>query len=141
MTLPDEIADFEGRWQLARRIEDFRAGQVLEGRGTAILRPDADGHVYDEHLTLQVPGQAPMTATRRYLWRQEAGRIAIRFDDGRPFHVLALGQVRTSDHHDCPPDSYAAEYDFTDWPSWRVTWTVKGPRKSYVLHSRFRRAG
>lgn len=136
MTEPQSIAAFEGRWRIARRIEDQRAGQVLEATGYAALQQGENALTYDEELTLNVPGQAPMTATRRYLWQAQADQIRICFEDGRYFHSLELGVQRSQDHHDCPPDSYDAAYDFTDWPqAWRVIWTVSGPRKSYVMTS------
>ncbi|MCL6285053.1 DUF6314 family protein [Ruegeria sp. 2012CJ41-6] len=139
MTLPGCLGDFAGDWRITREITDARAGQVLHAEGTASLVWKGDALIYGEALRLQVPGQAPMQATRRYLWQQGQGGIDIRFEDGRFFHHLALGQDAPHDHHDCPPDSYDAAYDFTDWPVWSVVWTVSGPRKSYVMKSHYQR--
>lgn len=127
-----ELQDFAGRWAIARRIEDARASQTGRFRGEAVLRPDAQGLVYAEHGTLDLPGQAPMTATRQYLWRQGQGGIDILFADGRFFHRIGPG-ARPETRHDCPPDIYDVTYDFTAWPVWRTVWQVAGPRKAYRM--------
>ncbi|MFA3917796.1 DUF6314 family protein [Ruegeria hyattellae] len=139
MTLPRSLDDFDGNWSVTREITDAKAGQVLSAEGTATLSWRANELIYDEALRLQVPGQVPMQATRCYLWQQGQGGIDIRFEDGRFFHFLALGKDCPRDHHDCPPDSYDAAYDFTAWPVWSVVWTVSGPRKSYVMKSLYQR--
>lgn len=139
MSLPETLSDFKGNWSLERLIRDARAGQVVQADGRAVLRPEGDELIYDETVTLHIPGQPEMTGTRRYLWRASGDRIAIHFDDDRYFHTLQLGQGRPEDHHDCPPDSYDALYDFTGWPRWTVRWTVSGPRKSYEMETKYTR--
>lgn len=120
---------------MSRLVRDEQAGQNVVADGEAVLRHDAQGLIYDETVTLRIPGQPAMTGTRRYLWRDAGDRIAIHFDDERYFHALRLGQPSAEDHHDCPPDSYDAIYDFTGWPRWSVRWTVSGPRKSYEMET------
>ncbi len=141
MTLPQTIADFAGQWRMIRRIEDAAAGQVLHASGSAVIASHPQHWIYDENLTLRVPGQPEMTATRRYLWHGTPDGVRICFDDGRFFHHLSFGTERCSDHHDCAPDSYDAQYDFERWPRWSVVWTVSGPRKSYVMHTDYARDG
>ncbi|WP_170399902.1 DUF6314 family protein [Ruegeria arenilitoris] len=138
MTLPRSLSDFEGKWSLNRTIHDTRAGQVVQAEGQAVLRPVDQGLIYDEDVTLRIPGQAEMKGTRRYLWQESGDRIAVLFDDERYFHALKLGQAQSRDHHDCPPDSYDAVYDFSGWPIWSVSWTVSGPRKTYEMKTEFR---
>ena len=140
MNLPLSLADFLGDWRLDRRIEDALAGQVNEGEGRACLSADGGGGlVYHETLRLRPPGQTPLTGTRRYLWRQQGQSIAVLFDDGRPFHGIALGRDQSRDVHDCPPDRYAVRHDFGQWPEWRVEWRVRGPRKDYAMWTACRR--
>ena len=139
MILPACLSDFEGQWDLTRVIRDARAGQVIQADGHVELRPGEDGLVYDEAVTLRIPGQPEMKGTRRYFWRWAGDQITIYFDDQRFFHALNLGQPRPQDHHNCPPDSYDAEYDFAQWPLWRVRWTVSGPRKSYEMETKYTR--
>ncbi|MES0823979.1 DUF6314 family protein [Ruegeria sp. SCP11] len=138
MTLPSSLSDFEGNWSLSRTIHDARAGHVAQAEGHAVLHPSDDGLIYDEEVSLHIPGQAEMKGTRRYLWRDADDWIAIHFDDERYFHALKLGQSQSRDHHDCPPDSYDAVYDFSGWPIWSVSWTVKGPRKAYEMKTEYR---
>jgi hypothetical protein len=137
MNAPGDLFDFEGQWTLTRTIRDARAGQVVQADGTAVLRRADHGLVYDEEVTLRIPGQAEMKGTRRYMWHADRDGIAIHFDDGRYFHRLKLGLQQVADHHDCAPDSYDATYDFEDWPRWNVRWVVSGPRKSYEMDTQY----
>lgn len=132
-----ELSDFEGTWRLVRAIEDRRAG--LSGRleGEARFVPGQGGLVLTETGLLAYGGGAPMQAERRYLWREEAGGIAVYFEDGRPFHWFSA--ERTEASHDCPPDLYAVQYDFGTWPLWSAVWEVSGPRKQYTMTSRYSR--
>ncbi|MFV0515606.1 MAG: DUF6314 family protein [Jhaorihella sp.] len=140
MSLPLTLSDFAGGWRLSRRIEDAHAGQVIEAEGRASLTEDGEGRLcYLETLRLFPPGQAPLTGTRRYLWQAQAPGIAVRFEDGRPFHRIALGQADPGDVHDCPPDRYAVRYGFGQWPRWCTQWHVRGPRKDYAMWTEYRR--
>lgn len=138
MAGPASLWAFEGDWRLERRIEHAggRGDARLSGRAR-FLRAGAT-LIHEESGTLTVdgsPGPA-MQASRRYLWRAEAGWIAVRFDDGRPFHGFPLGVLRPEATHLCDPDRYAVRYDFSRWPEWRAVWRVTGPRKDYVMTSR-----
>lgn len=133
------LADLAGVWQLSRRIIDHRAGHEgrLEGRCT--WQPDADGLRQEEEGLLYIPTSPPLTARRRYLWRSEGAALCVYFEDGRPFHRLAPGQL--ADRHHCDPDLYDVHYDFSDWPDWTQSWRVTGPRKDTTIISRFHRGG
>lgn len=135
-----ELRDFLGLWRLSRVIEDARAGQVAQFEGRVVFTEAAGGLVQSEAGTLHLPGQPPMTATRRYLWRPGAARIAVFFEDGRFFHDIVPGPVPEATH-DCPPDHYHVAYDFTGWPGWSNRWRVTGPRKNYTMTSHYRPHG
>ncbi len=131
------LDDFLGQWRLERIIDDRRAGERGRFDGTARITGDGVRAAYDETGLLRLPGRPPLTATRRYLWSAGAAGLEIAFADGRPFHhVPAAGGAAA---HDCPPDRYAVVYDFSAWPDWTAVWTVTGPAKDYVAHSRYRR--
>jgi hypothetical protein len=131
------LPDLEGRWQLSRRIEDRKAGLTGRFDGVSVWRPDGVGLRQEESGVLHYGDATPMQASRVYLWRAEAADVAVYFEDGRPFHRLAPGQV--SDRHLCAPDTYDVTYDLTEWPVWTQTWVVVGPRKDSTLISRFTR--
>ncbi|GAA0286251.1 DUF6314 family protein [Rhodovulum strictum] len=137
--MPD-LGAFAGAWRIERVIEDARAGHVARFEGQAVFTPDADGLVHAESGRLHLPGQAPMTAERRYLWRQGASGIEVFFEDGRFFHAIAPGP-RAQALHDCPPDRYEVGYDFARWPDWSSLWRVAGPRKDYAMRSAYARLG
>lgn len=140
-TGPSGLEDFAGRWTISRRIEDARMGEVLQGTGGVTCHPaPGGGLIYDEELWLSPPGRPALRGTRRYLWREIPGGIAVFFEDGRPFHRIALGGSEAGDRHDCAPDLYRVHYDFRDWPGWSARWQVSGPRKDYVSLTEFHRA-
>ncbi|MEX5729314.1 hypothetical protein Ga0609869_002667 [Rhodovulum iodosum] len=134
-----ELEAFAGAWTLDRVIEDARAGHAARLEGRAVFTPGAGGLILDETGMLSVPGQRPMPATRRYIWRQGAEGIEVFFADGRFFHAIAPGATPRA-RHDCPPDLYLGAYDFSAWPGWTLAWQVDGAAKSYRMKSRYRPA-
>ena len=134
MDLP-ELWDFEGDWQVARRIEDALRGQTGRFSGVARFERDKVGLHYLERGVLEM-GDAAMDAERAYFWRSGSGGIEVFFDDGRFFHKIgASGEAA----HWCDPDQYDVTYDFSDWPVWTSRWQVKGPRKDYAMVSDYTR--
>ena len=138
MTKPlPTLADFEGDWSIDRQIDDHRVGQLGRFRGTARFLTVPSGLAYHETGLLTLGSAAPVTATRDYLWRWQAGRICVDYVDGRPFHDF--NPAAPSAHHHCLPDDYTVTYDFSDWPRWHAHWRVTGPRKDYTMISRYKR--
>jgi len=129
------LADLEGAWRLCRTVEDLRAGVTGRLEGRSVWRPDGIGLRQQEDGVLRYGASPPMPARRVYLWRETDAGLAVHFDDGRPFHAIAAG--RSTARHLCPPDTYDVTYAFGDWPRWRQTWRVTGPRKDAVVESRF----
>ncbi len=139
MSIGPQLSDFLGKWSLRRDIDDRAAGARLRFAGIAEFTPRGQGLAYAERGLLEVPGQPPMQAERHYFWRAEPPGIAVTFADGTPFHAIAP-ELRPEARHECGADSYAVRYDFSRWPDWRAVWRVTGPRKAYVMISRYRRA-
>lgn len=137
---PLGLADLVGVWGLERWIDDHRAGQGIAVSGMAEIAPHGAGALYDERAEMHLPGQPPLTATRRYLLEGDGPALRFLFEDGRYFHVLDLAVPAPRCHHDCPPDSYDVAYDFAAWPEWRATWRVTGPRKDYTMTTTYRPA-
>lgn len=139
------LHEFEGKWRLSRAIKDRRgdADGGLSGEAVFSARPEG-GLDYVETGTLTYAGQAPMEASRRYIWQEVPGGIAVRFEDGRDFHVIARDRLMPDAMHHCDPDMYHVSYDFSQWtpqdPFWRAIWRVVGPKKDYRMLSEYRRA-
>lgn len=131
------LSDFIGTWRLERRIDDKLAGAVLHLTGEAVLSPEADGLIYNEQGELRLAGGQMVRSSRSYRWRSEGGRIAVTFEDGRPFHQFDPAAQTAEAQHWCDPDDYAVRYDLADWPRWQTRWRVLGPRKDYVMTSRY----
>jgi hypothetical protein len=132
------LAAFTGPWAIERDITDLATGATGHLTGRAVFGLSPAGLAYHETGTLVVAGTA-MTANRSYLWREAAGRIEVAFEDGRPFHTFSADDPTPEATHDCPPDLYRVRYDFTAWPRWQAEWRVRGPRKHYLLLTRFTR--
>jgi hypothetical protein len=129
-----KLEDFAGLWRLDRTIDDHRAGVVMMFEGEARFAPSAGGLDYSETGLLTAPGTPALQASRRYRWESRGERIAVLFDDGRPFHEFAPSGAVTASHW-CDPDSYRVAYDFSAWPAWSSRWSVDGPRKNYTMQS------
>jgi NAD-dependent DNA ligase len=86
---------FEGGWRIDREIEDIRAGRTGCLTGTASFARLPEGLAYVEEGTLTLGDAPPMTATRRYLWRDGgANTIEVLFSDGRFFHRFYADEAR-----------------------------------------------
>ena len=134
------LRDFEGTWRLTRQIEDKLDKMSGHLNGQAEFAPDSQGLIYIETGQLNLEGQSPMDASRRYLWQETETGILVSFEDGRPFHEFGLDRLMPDANHHCDPDLYHVSYDFTRWPQWSSTWRVIGPRKNYRMISRYSRS-
>lgn len=134
-----DLAAFFGHYTVARRIEDRRAGQTVRFEGRAQIAEGATPHsaLYRETGEMRIPPQGRFTAERSYLWRAQAGRIVVKFDDGRPFHDFDPVSGGAATEHLCGQDWYLGGYDFSGWPQWSVIWEVSGPRKDYRSVTRY----
>lgn len=143
MAGPGSLWSFEGDWRLARRIEHAGGRGDARLSGTARFLRSGRTLIHHESGTLSIDGVqgSGMRAERRYLWRTDAGWIAIHFEDGRPFHGIPLGVARPEATHLCGSDRYAVRYDFGRWPEWTAVWRVTGPRKDYTMTSHLVPAG
>jgi Family of unknown function (DUF6314) len=134
------FAALAGTWQLSRTIGEwtFRGTAVLSSHGENELR-------YEENGILSKHGNADIPAFRRYVYRYEAGRIVIYFDERpeRIFQVLDLKWARSETweaqaEHVCPPDHYASRYSLSRDAMW-ITHVIRGPRKDYEMVTNYRR--
>lgn len=143
----DSLAEyFTGSWQLTRRIRDRRAlagGRLAGGRlaGEACFTTRAEGLRYDERGTLTF-GAHRGPASQHYLYRPTGGTAAdVHFADGRFFHALDLAAGRDEIAHLCGDDLYRGRYRVLTADCWWLAWEVRGPRKDYLMATRYQRAG
>jgi hypothetical protein len=157
-----------GRWALHRTIED-RRGQDVTASGVADFVGLSDGRVRWHESGTMHHARAEMTFTRTLYLKPvtdaaEGGEgWEVTFEDGRPFHpwpdpetverhrsaagasgdACTEGRARTSGTdfvHVCTPDLYRGvlvEPVGTD--EWTLRWDVTGPRKDYVMTTRYTR--
>lgn len=126
-----DVADLVGRWTLARRLADRRAGVIGTMSGELVVDRDGDGLRWSESGVLRWAGR-DVPATRTYLLRDGW----VLFADGRPFHPWTPGRPVT---HPCRDDVYTGLVT-VDGDRLRTLWDVHGPAKHHRLITRFRRA-
>ena len=135
----DVFSALAGTWELLRTIGEwnFRGSAVFQAQGSGELR-------YEENGILSKPGNADIQASRRYIYRYEADRIVIYFDErpARIFEILDLkrapnGSWEAEAEHACNPDHYASRYAFGR-DTIAITHVVRGPRKDYEMVSNYR---
>lgn len=131
------LADFRGEWCLDRRVEDHHGTQSGCLSGRARFSPATGGLRYEEEGVLELGSGAKLAARQAHLWHASPPEIVVRFPDGRDFHRFNSESVASEGRHICGADLYLVRYDFADWPRWRVTWTVSGPRKDYTMRSAY----
>lgn len=135
MSGPSSLWAFTGDWKITREIA-HAGGQMDRLTGTCRFTRTGPRLLQDEAGWLET-AEGRFQASRRYVWGESNGRIEVSFADMRPFHSIPLGEACPETVHLCPPDRYHVAYDFTGWPAWRTVWTVEGPRKDYVMATRF----
>jgi Family of unknown function (DUF6314) len=135
----DVFSALAGTWELSRTVGNwnFRGSAVFRAEGANELR-------YEENGILAKPGHADIQASRRYIYRYEADRIVIYFDErpARIFETLELkhapnGTWEAEAEHACAPDHYASRYAFGP-DAIMISHVVRGPRKDYEMVSNYR---
>jgi hypothetical protein len=122
-----------GDWSIDRDING--GGGTFVGR--AAFTPQADGTLR-WHETGELTLDGATVPTYRTLSIDAAGQV--RFDDGRPFHVLALVDGACDAFHPCAPDEYEGRYVVVDDDTFDVTWRVRGPGRDDTIISRYARS-
>ncbi len=136
-----DLSEFRGSWNIYRSIEDRLLDRIGHLKGTADFIPDGPAFVYSEQGELTFAGQPALSTRRDYLWRADGAAVLVLFADGKPFHRFLLSGSTAEASYWCDPDQYRVLYEFSDWPNWTTTWSVKGPRKDYLSVTRFERSG
>ena len=137
----DDLVGFlAGSWRIDREYRDGGGHLIGAMTGTGHYTPDTSGLRYTERGTLNSAGYRGEGERRYRLIAQTASRAAIRFEDGRPFHMLDLSSGRAEVLHLCGDDRYGASYRAFGLGRWTLRWVVSGPRKEYAIESEYTRA-
>lgn len=128
--------DLLGTWALTRVVVDRRTGERRDVVGTATLVAESADRVrWSETGTMTWPGHAVEVQRTLYVDRDGEGWL-VRFEDGRPFHLWAVG---ADVDHACAPDHYRGRIDLAPGSgrSWTVTWEAAGPHKDYRMETAY----
>ncbi|GGE34418.1 hypothetical protein GCM10007276_09750 [Agaricicola taiwanensis] len=135
------VLSLAGRWQLEREI----SGNISM-EGGAVFSPHGDGALlYHEEVRLHLADGQELDGSRRYFFRQAGNGFDVLFDERVPrlFHHVELSaagaELRGGAIHYCGADVYESIYDFKPGGSFRVRHMVSGPRKDYLIDTRYRR--
>lgn len=110
--------------------------------GAAIYR-----YLEEGELVMAGGSGAPIAFSRGYIYGAWERGLDIHFDDDqrRLFQRVMLlagenDRLEGEAVHLCPPDTYRSRYRFAMPDAFEITHAVEGPRKRYVIHSRYDRA-
>jgi hypothetical protein len=135
----DVFSALAGTWELSRTVGEWNF------RGRAVFRAQAPNELrYEENGILAKPDNADIQASRRYIYRCEADRIVVYFDE-RPTRIFEIldpkrapnGTWEAEGEHACPPDHYVSRYAF-GIGRLLIAHVVRGPRKNYEMVSNYR---
>ncbi|MEM8618287.1 MAG: DUF6314 family protein [Actinomycetota bacterium] len=135
------FASLVGSWRIWRSIDDRYGRQCMTGKGNAHFEPaGADVLEYHERLNMRFAHRAtPLAATGSFVWRYDHPIVEVVSRDRLVVQRFDLLVDSHSYVHDCGPDRYEGRCDFSKWPDWTSSWDVVGPRKDYLMTTRFRR--
>lgn len=118
-------------WHVQKRIVEVGATHHFDGQLNFV--PRGNGYMACETGQIRLATGAILQSQQTYLWNRHENGVAIKFSDGRAFHIMDLRETIPQADHWCEPDMYQVRYDFTNWPNWQCHWHVKGPRKAYEM--------
>lgn len=139
------LDQFEGHWQLSRRIEQEQA--TMQGTAT-FSRVENDILLYHEEGVLTLHNGQAIRCTRRYKFLAQGESLVILFndgpDDGKTFVELAFsggptGVLTAVDKHYCDKDIYSVVYRLSLPDSYETDIRVSGPNKDYRAVTRYTR--
>lgn len=108
-------------------------------RGTACFSACRAGLLLEERGEAAVGAYKGEACQRTVFHFDGASAADVRFEDGRLFHQVDLATGAAVVEHDCPPDRYEGRYRVLAADRWLLGWRVAGPRKKYLIASRFTR--
>jgi hypothetical protein len=139
MEVDDTLAYLTGAWLLDRSIADHRAGTTGSFEGDGELQTIGRQGRYEEQGRLRF-GDHDTSARRALdLIGTDAGAVAVRFTDGRPFFELDLLSGTCRAVHQCRLDRYELHFEVGSPGLLLERWRVTGPEKDYEAQTTWRR--
>ena len=136
MVVNDVFAQLPGSWTQTRSITP---GGTYHG--TALFTRIHDNTLqYREEGALTTDQGHTGEVFRSYLFKRIGDRIEVLFDEAEPrlFHELSIDhQGRAEADHKCGDDFYKSVYQFMSRDEFKITHTVTGPRKNYVMETKY----
>ncbi len=139
LSQPAELAAWLlGEWSIARMINggagrfQGHASFVVDPRSPAVL-------IWREHGHLRLGAHDGPAARTLRIEPAGAASWEVRFDDGRPFHLLDLTGGVCDATHLCGADTYRGRYEIEGPDRFTVTWRVTGPHKDDEIASVYER--
>lgn len=142
------LENLVGHWTLQRRVVLTSGSLMATMKGTASIALPVEGACqYSEEGTIKMAdSNHPLIVfTRRYIYRDEQGTLAIYFDEKpmRLFQNIAFKAVgktfEGSATHYCSPDTYTSHYQFLRPDSFNIKHHIEGPRKAYTIFTVYER--
>ena len=139
---PDQhiFSRLRGEWVLTRTVGH---DGVMTGRAAFTDKPGASSSLlYTEQGINRLPGGEEFDFFQNYLYQSDDAGLHVFFADGRTFHTLDFETDRRAKaRHLCGNDLYQGTYAFHDDDHFSVTWSVKGPKKDFVIQTKYNRQG
>ena len=125
-----KFTDLEGRWKIHRKVHNSvgKVSNLMEGLGN-FLKTDKNELIYQEQLYHQIKGEKVVLATKFYRYLFERSSISIFFhkeENNRLFLVLP-----------CSNDKYKLNWSWINSKRFFMCYSVLGPKKNYLIKSRY----
>lgn len=138
-----------GIWGLQRQVISTSGALIATMEGTASFSPclnDTNQYYEEGALKMDDADQPPIVFSRKYIYRDEPGGLAIYFDENplRLFQIIlftAVGDIlEGSATHLCLRDIYNSHYQMRFPDTFQILHQVEGPRKSYTINTVYKRS-
>ncbi len=136
MRISDPIEYLRGDWEFERKVHS--GPDRGRASGIASFRPEGEGLSWKEAGRLEF-GQASTSASREMSIERDGNGWIVRFEDGRPFHLLDLGPGHCEVEHLCRDDVYGGRIEARDANTFFTSWRVAGPLKEQLIETTYRR--
>lgn len=132
------LSHLHGEWTITRTVGQ---GGVMKG-SAAFVETAPDTLAYSETGQNHLPDGTVLDFYQSYVYRNDNDGMHADFTDGRPFHTLEFeNEKRAKARHLCGNDLYEGTYAFHDEDHFTLTWSVKGPKKDFVIQTKYNRQG